>query len=302
MSALAFASVSSSRTTPASGRLWAEMTSPSEQGFEERLPFTYGPSSQPQNNVIASSNETPAALLQQLGGHGDNVVVIGGVFGANVNTSLGKAVNIWQEASDGWALLAMGLYYAASGSTASFGTGVTTSQGTFGGMASFGTGATTFHAALACTASAETGVTISHAASGGWHTPLYQTLAGEVVVSASTTMQMLSTPMDALVAELEELRELPEDWDGEGAEAPIPDAINEAVCFARCAGDYLARRLDPTPDVDGSILLEIDDGSGSFRFRGDNTIIYAIRGAMPGIVRFDGTMPEKISEVLQTAL
>jgi len=108
------------------------------------------------------------------------------------------------------------------------------------------------------------------------------------------------TPTDALVAELEELRELPKGWDGEGAEAPIPDAVAEAVMFVRSVGDYLASRLEPTPDVDGSMLLEIGDGSrGSLRFRGDHTIICAIRGVAPGIVVFDGeAIPEGISNAL----
>jgi hypothetical protein len=146
-------------------------------------------------------------------------------------------------------------------------------------------------------------VNIQRGASAGvWDLPLYQTLAGRAIESAST-VETVTTPMDALVAELEELRELPEGWDGEGAAAPISDAIDDAMSFVRSVGDR-ASRLAPTPDVDGSILLEIDDGgAGSFRFRGDGTIIHAIRGVAPGIVRFDSrTVPQELSEALEAAL
>jgi hypothetical protein len=137
---------------------------------------------------------------------------------------------------------------------------------------------------------------------GGSHPFVYQTLAREAAASAST-VPLLNTPMDVLVGELEELRNLPEGWDGEGAAAPISDAIDDAASFVRSIGD-LASRLEPTPDIDGSILLEIDDGgAGSFRFRGDRTIIHAIRGVAPGRVGFDGrTVPEEISQALDAAL
>jgi hypothetical protein len=139
----------------------------------------------------------------------------------------------------------------------------------------------------------------NQALEGSWHTHVYQTLAGEGIASAATIVEALGTPVDALIAELEELRELPEDWDGEEAAAPIPDAIDDAISFVRAARD-LANRLEPTPDVDGSILLEFDvGGAGSLRFKGDHSIIHAIRGVAPGTVGFDGiTVPNEISEAL----
>jgi hypothetical protein len=123
----------------------------------------------------------------------------------------------------------------------------------------------------------------------------------EQVGSASTDMQMFGFT-DALVADLQELRELHAGWDGEGAAAPLPEAIRDAMSFVRAAGD-LARPFEPTPDVDGSILLEMGDGSeGSLRFRGDHTIVYAIRGVAPGMVRFDGgIIPDVISAALGAA-
>lgn len=120
--------------------------------------------------------------------------------------------------------------------------------------------------------------------------------------SASTSAQLFYSPTDALVADLQEMRELQKGWDGEEAAAPLREAIRDAILFVRAIGDF-ARCLEPTPDIDGSILLEIGDGSdGSLRFRGDHTIIYAIRGAAPGIVKFDDEeVPEQISEALEAA-
>jgi hypothetical protein len=142
----------------------------------------------------------------------------------------------------------------------------------------------------------------SSTSSTNYLTFVYQPLAREAAASASP-VPLLNTPMDALVGELEELRNLPEGWDGEGAAAPISDAIDDAVSFVRSIGD-LASRLEPTPDIDGSILLEIDDGgAGSFRFRGDRTIIHAIRGIAPGRIEFDGrSLPEEISQALDAVL
>jgi hypothetical protein len=129
---------------------------------------------------------------------------------------------------------------------------------------------------------------------------VYQMRGSQGASSASTEpVHLLVPPISTLAAELRELRGLSEGWDGEAAAAPIPDAINDALSFVRVAGD-LTTRLEPTLHVDGSVILEVGDGSeGSLRFRGDHTITYAIRGFTPGVARFDGkTVPEEISATL----
>lgn len=104
---------------------------------------------------------------------------------------------------------------------------------------------------------------------------------------------------DPIIAELEELAELPEGWDGENAAAPSRHAINDAASFVRLAGQ-LAGRLEPTLHVDGSVILEIGDGSdGSLRFKGDGKVIYAFRGRLRGSVVFNRkTIPGPILAAL----
>jgi hypothetical protein len=135
---------------------------------------------------------------------------------------------------------------------------------------------------------------------GSSQSDVYQMRGDQGASSASTEpVHIPLSPISTLVAELRELRRLSEGWDGEAAAAPIPDAINDALSFVRAAGD-LSTRLEPTLHVDGSVILEVGDGSeGSLRFRGDHTITYAIRGFTPGVARYDGkTVPEEISATL----
>jgi hypothetical protein len=228
--------------------------------------------------------------------------------GRPLNTSTGETVPVWP----GWTNRV--LQYRAVGpstailwsiSTAPLNKAVLAAGSSyavvgFGNCNQFSTSSATTANTLTLTAAASDS---NQTLEGNWNCPVYQSLAIQAVSSASTVEEVLSTPMDALVAELEELRELPVGWDGEGAAPPISDAINDAISFVRSIGD-IASRLEPAPDVDGSILLEIDDGgTGSLRFRGDHTIIYAIRGVAPGIVGFDGRIvPGKISEAFDAAL
>ncbi len=89
---------------------------------------------------------------------------------------------------------------------------------------------------------------------------------------------------DTLAFAIADLRHLENGWDGRDAARPAPAAISEATIFARLAGKY-ASRLEPTVHADGSVLLEIEDGSeGSFRFRGDGTVVYAINAVGVGVV------------------
>jgi hypothetical protein len=134
---------------------------------------------------------------------------------------------------------------------------------------------------------------------GSAQSDFFQMWSGQSASPASTDVYIPSTPTSTLAAELQELRGLSEGWDGEAAAAPIPGAINDALSFVRAAED-LSARLEPTVHVDGSVILEVGDGSeGSLRFRGDHTITYAIRGFAPGVARFDGkTVPKEILATL----
>jgi hypothetical protein len=282
MSNLALASETVPRSTPASTQLWPERIGPSNPEFAQQFVLLSGTSSAPQNAtvinaIISTDNNNAVGLLQSLTGQaplsaGNNVVVVSGssvtVTTANfAQGATGTAVN-FSPGSGATANFAQG----ATGTAVNFspGSGANADQGTsqYSGLASY----------------------------------VYQASAEELA-STSAVSQLVDARTDALIAELEELRGLPEGWDGEGAETPIPAAIDEAISFVRSAEDRLVSRLEPTPDVDGSILLEIGDGSeGALRFRGDHTIVHAIRGAAPGIVKFDGkVVPEVISEALVEA-
>ncbi len=103
---------------------------------------------------------------------------------------------------------------------------------------------------------------------------------------------------DTLVAQLTVFRNLGVGWDGERAAKPHAEAIRQAARFARLAGE-LADNLEPTLHVDGSVILEMGDDVGSFRFKGDGQIIYVLQGAGHGIASFDGfTMPREIMPAL----
>lgn len=104
---------------------------------------------------------------------------------------------------------------------------------------------------------------------------------------------------DALVGEILSFRNLGDGWDGERAVRPALNAIRDAVHFLYTAGSRAAR-LEPTLHVDGSVILEIEDGSeGSFRFKGDGRVICAVEGMSPRVLAFDGvTLPDDVETVL----
>jgi hypothetical protein len=106
-------------------------------------------------------------------------------------------------------------------------------------------------------------------------------------------------PEHELIAQLSGFRSLRDGWDGEAAVAPNRVAIRDAVRFIQAAGS-LSERLEPTLHTDGSVLLELEDGlGGSLKFRGDDHIVYAVKGARPGTVPFDGS---NVPEALRAAL
>ncbi|MFG1454393.1 hypothetical protein V5F44_19375, partial [Xanthobacter sp. V2C-8] len=84
-------------------------------------------------------------------------------------------------------------------------------------------------------------------------------------------------------------------WDVEAAAKPSSTAIRDAIRFVRAA-EFSGMDVEPTPHVDGSILLEIDDGAtGSLRFKGDGNVIYAIAHRGRGIALFNGiSIPDEL--------
>jgi hypothetical protein len=96
-----------------------------------------------------------------------------------------------------------------------------------------------------------------------------------------------------LMAELASFRSLKSGWDGEEAEQPSIEAINEASRFARVVGSI--DEFIPTLHVDGSVIFEMADEIGSLRFKGDRKIIFALSGIGYGVAPFDGfTVPEAL--------
>lgn len=106
-------------------------------------------------------------------------------------------------------------------------------------------------------------------------------------------------PSDRLIAVLAEFLALHQGWDGEDAHAPSSTAVLDAIRFINAAG-MRALALEPSLHVDGSVLLEIEDGAaGSLRFTGDGSIVYAIKGVGTGSAVFDGyTIPEEVGAAL----
>lgn len=107
-------------------------------------------------------------------------------------------------------------------------------------------------------------------------------------------------PEEGLVTALAEFVGLKPGWDGEDAVAPRLDAIFDAIRFVRAAGAR-GLGLEPTLHVDGSVILELEDGSaGALQFGGAGTIDYAFEGVAPGNVPFDGyTVPHVIGDALR---
>ncbi|KQO87353.1 hypothetical protein ASF33_02485 [Methylobacterium sp. Leaf92] len=131
--------------------------------------------------------------------------------------------------------------------------------------------------------------------------------AGDVGYSSPTSgsemgiLVAADRPEEITIAAVVDFLDLNADWDGDGAAAPNVGAVVDAVRFINAAGG-MAAQLEPTLHVDGSVILEFEDGSaGSLRFRGDGTVIYAIDGVSPGVAAFDGyTVPEIIGGALRT--
>ena len=104
-----------------------------------------------------------------------------------------------------------------------------------------------------------------------------------------------------LVREISGYRSLREGWDGEGALAPVDEAICDAARFVYAAGRVpgLIPRLETSLNADGTVALDVDDGVGALMFKGDDTIVHAFDGQAPGIVEFcDDTIPPEISRAL----
>ncbi len=106
-------------------------------------------------------------------------------------------------------------------------------------------------------------------------------------------------PEDVLVGEVLAFRRLPHGWDGEDAAPPRREALKDAIRFLYSAGSS-SLVLEPTLHVDGSVILEVGDGSqGSFRFKGDGQVICSANGMPPSILPFEGrTLPSQVRAVL----
>jgi hypothetical protein len=133
-------------------------------------------------------------------------------------------------------------------------------------------------------------------------TSVFSTTESVTAISDSAPILLgADSPEDEVIAQIAAFRDLKAGWDGLASPAPNKHAIRQAVRFIRLAGD-LAQRLEPTIHADGSILLEIGDGSeGSLKFQGDGQVTYAIQGTSPGTVAFLGSViPDALSAALSS--
>jgi len=123
--------------------------------------------------------------------------------------------------------------------------------------------------------------------------PSWRVISGadiRIETATSDTAPLVITVDDVAseqIAHLLAFRDLREGWDGESAAAPAAKAVRDALRFLRVAGP-LAGRLEPTLHVDGSVILEANNGlSGALRFVGDGRLVFAAPGGH-GELWFDG--------------
>ena len=96
-------------------------------------------------------------------------------------------------------------------------------------------------------------------------------------------------------------------WDGNRGLPPSKAAVGDAAMFMGAAFQkYNALRFEPTLHSDGSVILELGDGSaGSFRFKGDGTVICCADGFPPVQVTFSAnrlflmkSLPPEVERIL----
>ena len=116
-----------------------------------------------------------------------------------------------------------------------------------------------------------------------WHRgPFYESTAASETAPIAAAAQRQS---DDLLMAISELRDLREGWDGENAAPARPRAITDALHLVAGLGNE-AKALEPTLHVNGSVLLEIDGGSGGgLLFSGDGTAAYYIQGFAPSAMQ-----------------
>lgn len=87
-------------------------------------------------------------------------------------------------------------------------------------------------------------------------------------------------------------------WDGERASEPNPESVFQAMIFLLLLRDEADLELEPSLHVDGSVILEANDGS--FWFIGDGNIAYYFgNGLGRGVVHFDSRkLPDDICNML----
>lgn len=138
-------------------------------------------------------------------------------------------------------------------------------------------------------------VTRSYAGSPSW-----AFIGAEISSTAKANNVLLvgaERPEDKIVADVSEYLSLCIGWDGENAAKPGARAVLDAVRFIRSVGDS-AVNLEPTLDVDGAVILELNDDA-AFRFKGDGTIAFTSANGLPGKVAFDGyALPEVVRSLL----
>jgi hypothetical protein len=126
---------------------------------------------------------------------------------------------------------------------------------------------------------AERPISRVHQSRGATHGGFF---VSETAVSEDAPLIIAERSEDGRVAEVLELLDLDEGWDGENALKPNAASAADAVKFLHAAGSTSAQ-LEPTLHADGCVMLELDGGAdGVLKFQGDGTVSYAIAGHPPG--------------------
>ena len=136
---------------------------------------------------------------------------------------------------------------------------------------------------------------------------------GRTVVPASDKMptellvahgERATTPVEKLIGEIRSWVLLNDNWDGEGAIAPLPASLRESVAFVRLLRD-IVELPDPMLLSDGhaGLFWKTDGLYADLEFLGDGRVAYFIEldseGKHKGVVRFDS---EKMPAVFPALL
>jgi len=142
---------------------------------------------------------------------------------------------------------------------------------------------------------------LSQLLSGTWAMSIVQ--IGARAETVDYNFDRPTTPLEQLIGELKRWQLMSENWDGEGAAAPLPSSLAQAVSFVHLLGTGSL----PSPMLHASghagLFWKTAELYADLEFLGDNRIAYYIErhgDKHKGVVNFDKKqMPAVLATLLQ---